>query len=49
MPALPNPRHERYAQEFFKGLSDGITQEKAYRAAGYLPSTRIARTLQHLG
>jgi hypothetical protein len=38
MPALPNPRHERYAQEFFKGLSNGITQEKAYRAAGYLPS-----------
>jgi hypothetical protein len=37
MPALPNPRHERYAQEFFKGLSNGITQEKAYRAAGYLP------------
>jgi hypothetical protein len=38
MPALPNPRHERYAQEFFKGLSNGITQEQAYRAAGYLPS-----------
>jgi hypothetical protein len=38
MPALPNPRHEAYAQAFFKGLSDGITQEKAYRAAGYLPS-----------
>jgi hypothetical protein len=38
MPVLPNPRHEAYAQAFFKGLSDGITQEKAYRAAGYLPS-----------
>jgi hypothetical protein len=43
MPALPNPRHERYAQEFFKGLSNGITQEEAYRAAGYLPSNTNPR------
>jgi hypothetical protein len=40
MPALPNPRHERYAQEFFKGLSNGITQHDAYKAAGYLPSNK---------
>jgi hypothetical protein len=40
MPALPNPRHERYAQAFFAGLSNGGTQEQAYRAAGYLPSNK---------
>jgi hypothetical protein len=40
MPALPNPRHERYAQLFFAGLSNGGTQEQAYRAAGYLPSNK---------
>ena len=31
MPALPNPRHERYAQERFRGL----TSLAAYAAAGY--------------
>src|SRR4029453_12977713 len=36
MPILDNPRHEAYAQAFFAGLSNGGTQEKAYRAAGYL-------------
>jgi hypothetical protein len=40
MPALPNPRHERYAQFFFAGLANGGTQEQAYRAAGYLPSNK---------
>jgi hypothetical protein len=40
MPALPNPRHELYAQLFFAGLSNGGTQEQAYRAAGYLPSNK---------
>jgi hypothetical protein len=35
MPILNNPRHEAYAQAFFAGLSNGITQEQAYRAAGY--------------
>jgi hypothetical protein len=36
MPALNNPRHERYAQAFFAGLSNGgITQHDAYKAAGY--------------
>ena len=36
MPALPNPRHERYAQLFFAGLSTGGTQHDAYIKAGYL-------------
>jgi hypothetical protein len=40
MPALPNQRHERYAQLFFAGLANGGTQEQAYRAAGYLPSNK---------
>jgi len=40
MPVLPNPRHELYAQLFFAGLSNGGTQEQAYRAAGYLPSNK---------
>ena len=35
MPVLPNPKHELYAQLFFAGLSEGVTQEQAYRAAGY--------------
>lgn len=34
MPALKNPRHERFAQE----LAKGRTQEQAYEAAGYRPS-----------
>jgi hypothetical protein len=38
MPALPNPGHEAYAQALFKGLTDGITQAQAYKAAGYLPT-----------
>jgi hypothetical protein len=36
MPALPNPRHERYVQAFFAGLSNGGTQHDAYIKAGYL-------------
>jgi hypothetical protein len=40
MPVLRNPRHERYAQLFFAGLSDGISQHDAYKAAGYLPSNK---------
>jgi hypothetical protein len=35
MPALSNPRHERYAQAFFAGLGNGITQHEAYKQAGY--------------
>lgn len=31
MPVLPNPRHERFAQELAKGRSQG----DAYRSAGY--------------
>jgi hypothetical protein len=38
MPALPNPRLERYAQLFFAGLSEGRTQAEAYKAAGFLPT-----------
>lgn len=34
MPALKNPKHERFAQE----LAKGRTQEQAYEAAGYKPS-----------
>src|SRR5919198_2363658 len=40
MPALSNPKHELYAQLFFAGMSDGITQAEAYKAAGYLPTTK---------
>jgi hypothetical protein len=40
MPILDNPRHEAYAQAFFAGLSNGGTQEKAYRAAGYLVTNK---------
>ena len=39
MPALPNPRHERYAQLIVEGLADGdskpYSQSRAYIAAGY--------------
>src|SRR5262245_16096324 len=39
MPALPNPRHERYAQLIVEGLSNGepkpYSQSRAYIAAGY--------------
>ena len=39
MPALPNPRHERYAQLIVEGLANGHSkphsQSRAYIAAGY--------------
>ncbi len=39
MPALQNPRHERYAQLIFEGLANGeskpYSQSRAYIAAGY--------------
>jgi hypothetical protein len=39
MPALQNPRHERYAQLIVEGLSNGepkpYSQSRAYIAAGY--------------
>jgi len=39
MPALKNPRHERYAQLIFEGLTNGeskpYSQSRAYIAAGY--------------
>lgn len=34
MPALTNPKHERFAQ----GLAKGMTQSEAYAEAGYAPS-----------
>src|SRR5262249_14927838 len=40
MPALKNPRHERYAQLIVEGLNDGhpkpYSQSNAYLAAGYI-------------
>jgi phage terminase small subunit len=41
MPALKNARHERYAQELAKGLS----QADAYVQAGYRPSRSAAARL----
>ena len=41
MPPLPNTRHERFAQELAKGLS----QAEAYEAAGYRPSRSAAARL----
>ena len=39
MPALKNPRHERFAQLIFEGLTNGepksYSQSRAYIAAGY--------------
>lgn len=42
MPALTNPRHERFAQ----GLAKGKTQAEAYADAGYKPSESNASTLR---
>lgn len=42
MPALTNPRHERFAQE----LAKGKTQAEAYAEAGYKPSESNASTLR---
>lgn len=41
MPALDNPRHERFAQE----LAKGKTQLEAYRLAGYRPDDGAANRL----
>lgn len=41
MPALTNPRHERFAQ----GLAKGKTQAEAYAEAGYKPSEPNASRL----
>lgn len=41
MPALPNARHERFAQELAKGKS----QAEAYAEAGYKPSRSAAARL----
>lgn len=39
MPVLSNPRHERFAQELAKGMS----QTEAYKLAGYSASDETAR------
>lgn len=41
MPALPNARHERFAQ----GLAKGLPAIKAYEEAGYKPDTGAASRL----
>lgn len=41
MPPLPNPRHERFAQELAKGKS----LDDAYRLAGYRPARQNAHRL----
>lgn len=46
MPALENPKHERFAQDIAKGMS----QAEAYRNAGYRPNdpaaSRLARNVK---
>lgn len=42
MPALTNPRHERFAQE----LAKGKTADEAYVAAGYKPNRHNASRLK---
>lgn len=42
MPALGNPRHERFAQE----LAKGKTADEAYETAGYKPNRGNATTLK---
>ena len=41
MPALKNPRHERFAQLIFEGITNGESkpyfQQRAYVAVGYTP------------
>jgi phage terminase small subunit len=42
LPALSNPKHERFAQELFKGK----TADEAYQNAGYQPSRKNASRLR---
>lgn len=42
MPALPNPRHEAFAQ----ALASGKTADEAYQVAGYSPNRGNATTLK---
>jgi phage terminase small subunit len=42
MPALENARHEKFAQEIFKGKS----ADEAYQIAGYKPSRKNASRLK---
>lgn len=43
MPTLPNPRHERFAQE----LAGGKSATEAHALAGYKPSRASASKLKH--
>lgn len=43
MPALPNPKHERFAQE----LAKGVSAAQSYEAAGFKPNRHNAATLAH--
>ena len=42
MPALQNPKHERFVQE----LAKGVSADKAYEAAGFKPNRGNAVTLK---
>src|SRR5262245_25842319 len=48
MPALKNPRHERFAQLIFEGITSGepkpYYQQRAYVAVGYTPKDVGKRT-----
>ena len=39
---LPNARHERLAQELFKGIAEGRSQGASYSAAGYTKNPNAA-------
>lgn len=41
MPVLKNPKHEKFAQ----GLAKGLSQEKAYKEAGYNGNRKAASNL----
>jgi hypothetical protein len=43
MPALKNRRHEAFAIELFKGISEGATQAECYSAAGYTDNHNAAK------
>src|SRR5262249_645121 len=43
MPVLANPRHERFAQELFRGLAEGLTRGECYSASGYTKNPNAAK------
>jgi len=56
MPPLDNPRHEAFAQELFRGLTEGRTRAECYSRAGYTKnpnsasadSARLLNASQHI-